>query len=267
MASTVPLYRQGLRNLYRAVGAAIAYEWRKRSSRNMLGLGVFTTFAEPILMIAALVIMRVWLRDRLPRFGHSAAVFYASGILPYYLFQRLSSRGRANKYEAMQRLPRVTSTDQLVAQISLDTSMFLAAALLAFTGLWLYGLEEAKPWSIGDCGIVLLLLTMLGVGVGLTNNAITYFVPVWTWFWSRISRMLIFASGVFYISDNMDDRLRKLIVWNPLISAIDWFRIGLYGSYPHYLMDKSYLIWWSFGALLIGVVAHMGSLRRTPRKR
>jgi len=264
MESTLVLYSRGFRNWYRAVGLAITYEWRRRSSRNQFGIGALTTFAEPLLMIIFLVIFRVWLRDRLPRFGLSAAVFYASGILPFYLFQRLSSRGRLTKYEALQRLPRVTSTDQVVAQFCLDTCMYMAAFLLCFSALWLYGLDEARPWSLVDCAIPLVLLAALGIGVGLANSAISYFIPLWSWIWSRLSRMLIFTSGVFYIADLMQYRIREIIVWNPIIHAIDWFRIGLYGNYPDLILDRGYLISWTIGALLFGIVAHSGSLRRTP---
>lgn len=258
------LYAKGFRNWYKAVGLSISYDWRKRSSRNLFGIGAFTTFAEPLLMIVALVIFRVWLRDRLPRFGLSAAVFYASGILPFYLFQRLSIRGRLMRYEALQRLPRVTSTDQLIAQFCLESVMYLSAFLICFVALWLYGLPEALPWSAVDCVVSLTLLAMLGIGVGLANSAISYFVPLWSWIWARISRMLIFTSGVFYVADMMQYRIREIIVWNPILHAIDWFRIGLYGNYPDFILDKEYLMFWSFGALLVGVVAHGGSLRRIP---
>jgi capsular polysaccharide transport system permease protein len=263
LETTASLYARGFRNWYRSIGLAIGDEWRKRSSRNIFGLGVFLILLEPLMMIAALVIFRVWLRDRLPRFGLSAAVFYASGILPFYLFQRISIRGRATKYEAAQRLPRVTSTDHVVAQICLDISLYMAALVFCLTAMWLYGLEEAKPWSLVDCALPLMLLAALGIGVGLANSAVTYFVPLWGWIWSYISRMLIFASGVFYVADLMQLRLRNIIVWNPIVHGIDWFRVGIYGSYPDVIMDKNYFITWSLATLLFGIIAHAGSLRRT----
>ena len=145
--------------------------------------------------------------------------------------------------------------------------MYLAAFLICFVALFLYGLPEAMPWSVVDCVIPLFFLACLGIGVGLTSSAISYYIPLWSWIWSRISRMLIFTSGVFYIADKMQYRIREIIVWNPILHAIDWFRIGLYGNYPDFILDKHYLISWSVGSLLVGIVAHSGSLRRTPWKK
>lgn len=262
MQGTMGLYRLGFRNWHRAMGLAIAYEWRKRASRNRFG--ALTTFAEPFLLLVFILLFRIWFRDRLPRFGHSAAVFYASGILPFYLFLRLSARGLATKYEASQRLPRITSTDQVLAAWALEISMYMSAFLIWFFGMWLYGLREAEPWSMIDCLLPLLCLGCMGLGIGLVNSAVSYFIPPWTYVWARFSRLLMFGSGVFYVVDLMDLRFRNLVVWNPLAHALEWFRLGLYGSYPHSTLDKEYLIFWAVGSLLAGIVAHGASLRRTP---
>ena len=263
MANTIQLYGAAFGNWIAAIGLAIGYEWRKRSSRGRFGIGALTSFAEPFLILVFLLIFRIWLRDTLPRFGLSAAVFYASGLLPYFLFQRLSARGRATKYEIGGQLPRITTTDQVIATLLLEICMYMTAFMLWFYGMWLYGLEEAKPWSVVDCLIPLCLLACLGIGAGLTSSAIAYFFPPWSYIWARVNRLLMFASGVLFIVDLMEYRIREFVVWNPLAHAIEWFRLGLYGSYPHSTLDKEYLIYWALGTLLTGIVCHAATLRRT----
>ena len=229
---------------------------RFKSSR----LAAIMAICEPILLIVLLVAFRGIFRGRVAEFGTSIWVFYSSGVFPFYVFQRVSARTRA-KYAAFNRLPRVSSTNLLIASATAEAEIILTSMMIWFTILWLCGEREAVPTSIGACLIALMLLALLGGGVGLINSAISERYYVWTFVYGRTSRFLLFLSGVYYIIDLLPYHIRAVVVWNPIGHGIELFRLGLYGQYPVLTHDLGYFIGCTAAALFIGVIAHQGTLR------
>jgi len=262
MSATVQSIREfvlALGNWRSTIGLLTLHEinWRFRGSR----VGAVVSFAEPFMLVTLIIVLRAVFMDRSPAYGHSAAVFYSSGVFPFYLFIRLSARGRATRYDAARRLPRVSSTDLVVASMIAEAVLFLGAMVIWFFGLWLLGLHEAVPRSPIDCLYALALMAALGVGVGLLNSAVMRRIPLWGYVYGTLSRVLLFASGVLYIVDFLPLFVRQYIVWNPLAHGVEWFRLGLYGKYPDYTLDRQYLIMAAGIALFVGVVAHRASVR------
>jgi capsular polysaccharide transport system permease protein len=130
-----------------------------------------------------------------------------------------------------------------------------------FTTLWLCGLDSAKPVFPGDCVAVLFLFVTLGVGIALLNSAITRLFQPWAFVYGRLTYGLMFLSGVFYVVDLLPLSMRNILVWNPLVHGVEWFRVGLYGRYPAVTLDREYLMIWAGCALLLGIVVHRGTLR------
>lgn len=231
--------------------------FRFRTSR----IGVVFIFIEPVVLIVALLLMRVYFRGRLPDFGTSTAVFYSSGVLPYYVFLRISLRTRGTRYDAAQRLPGINSTDLALASALAEAALILSIMIVWFAGMYFYGLDEARPASAMDCLIPLLLFIALGMGIGLLNSAITRRFALWNFVYGRLTYGLMFMSGAFYVVDLLPLSIRDVIVWNPLLHGIEWFRLGLYGQYPVHTLDTDYLLMSAGVILLVGVVSHRATLR------
>ena len=242
------------------IGAAMTNEVGGRFKSNRMGL--ILAFAEPFILLIMLMILRVFFRDKLAVYGELAVVFLSSGILPYFLYVRLSARGRRTRYGSGQRLPRVSSTEQLIASVAADSAIYLTSMIIWFSVLAFIGLSDAAPVSPLTCIVALFFMGCLGVGVGLVSSAIAQRVPFWNYFFGFANRFLIFVSGVFFIADYMMLYRREWLELNPLAQGIIWFRVGLYGpSYPHILLDTGYMMLWSCVALFLGIVAHRATLR------
>jgi capsular polysaccharide transport system permease protein len=249
-----------LGNWRTVVGTAMTYEVGGRFRGNRLGL--ILAFAEPFLILMVLLLLRVFFRQQLAHFGQSAVVFLSSGILPYFLYIRLSGASRKTKYLASQRLPRVSSTNLMIAKNATSAAVYLFCMLVYFVGLVFIGLDDAIPESPMTCLTALFFLAGLGIGFGLVNSAISVRFPMWNYFFGFANRLLIFVSGVFYVADLMPLYRRDWLEFNPLAHGIIWFRVGLYGpAYPHLFLDVGYMMLWSCGMLLLGLVAHRATLR------
>lgn len=249
----------GISRWLRVVGylAVVQFDQKFRGSR----FSAVLTFLEPLIFIVLLVAVRGFLRDALPDYGVSTFVFYSSGIFPFYVFFRLSVRLRGAAPSPQRRLPRVDSTQMVMASMIAETGIILTTMLVWFTVMWFVGLKEAAPARIDLCLAALAWLWALGIGVGLLNGAAIKASKIWQFVYGRATMALAFLSGVFFVVDMLPLNVRNILVWNPIMHGIEWFRLGLYGTYPVFTLDTDYLIDTTAIVIILGIAAHRATLR------
>lgn len=234
------------------------FDHRYRATR----LGVFFILLEPFAIVLIIIAFRSVFRGRLPAYGTSTALFYSTGIFAFYVYLRLANRGGGTIYDPTSRLPKTTALDYVIAGSIVEGSLILAAMVVWFVSLWLYGVEQAWPSSIEDCLAAIFLLGIFGIGISLINASISQRVMYWRLISLRLTgRGLMFVSGVFFIVDFLPPFLRDVLVWIPIVHGIEWFRLGMYGRYPTFTLDRSYLVASGLGALFIGLLLHSFSVR------
>ncbi len=81
-----------------------------------------------------------------------------------FIFHPISSRLRSTDFNLNSRLPRATALDAYIAAAILDALLNITTTISVFYGMWLYGIDEARPASIVDRTLPMLLLIVLGVG-------------------------------------------------------------------------------------------------------
>lgn len=161
----------------------------------------------------------------------------------------------------------------LAATTLSGSALILSSLIVWFVALYVYGLEEAAPFHLGSCLAALSGLWVIGFGAGLYASAIgrfgTVIIPLWPRLWRRIwrrfVRLLIFVSGIFFIADLLPLTWRNIIVWNPLVHGIEWFRWGLYGNYPIMTLEIDYFLKFAAGILFVGVVVFWSTIRFASR--
>lgn len=159
------------------------------------------------------------------------------------------------------RLPGLSALDVYIASILINALIWIVMIVAIFFGMWLWGIDQARPDSIVTCAQPIVLLMLFGMGVGMINNVITRYFTPWSSIYAVVTRGLVFLSGVFLIVDLQPLRWRVWSIANPLSHGVEWFRLGVYGRYPHNSLDMSYLIEWMLIALFIGVVLDRAALR------
>ncbi|WP_428678113.1 ABC transporter permease [Reyranella sp.] len=249
----------GISAWLRVVGylAVLQFDQKFRGSR----FSAVLTFLEPLILVVLLVAIRGVLRDSLPNYGTSTFVFYSSGIFPFYVFFRLSVRLRGAAPSPQRRLPQVDSTQMVIASTIAETGIILTTMVVWFTVMWFLGFKEAAPVRIDLCIVSLAWLCGLGIGVGLLNAAATKASKIWQFVYGRATMALAFLSGVFFVVDLLPLSVRSIVVWNPIMHGIEWFRLGLYGTYPVFTLDRDYLIDTTAIVIILGIAAHRATLR------
>lgn len=223
--------------------------------------GILIAVAEPYLLVLFIIFIRGIFHGYHPPFGMSAAVFYSSGVVPYYVFMRLATRSQRAAHGRGRRLPGVTRTIALMGTTLSETALTLSSLMIWFVALYLYGLHEAAPFHVGSCLAAIAGLWLIGFGFGLCNAVVGQYVPLWSAFYRRIRHPLMLFSGVFFIADLLPLYMRNVAVWNPLVHGIEWFRWGLYGNYPIATLEIDYFLECAVGIVFVGVILFWSNIR------
>ena len=250
-----------LRRQARVIHALIIRETRTRFGDSRLGYG--WALIEPILHITLLWVMFSLLMRGTPPIGTHFFLFYFTGLLPFHVFVHASTsmmHGVTGNGSLLQ-LPPVKPFDVILARGLLEFATDLVVAAILLAGFAAAGLP-ALPDDIWGAATALVVTAFLGGGVGYVNAVLQTLFRSWDKLWNNATRLLYFFSGIFYVPGMMPDWARDILAWNPLLHAIDWYRVGFFAGYQPHWLDRRYLVM----AALLAVVAGLG-LERAARRR
>jgi capsular polysaccharide transport system permease protein len=211
------------------IHALVLRETRTRFGLNRLGY--LWAILEPLLFIGTFVlIFRVLGRaapDRMP-----IIPFLATGFMPYLLFRETSGRG-LHAIEANRGLlfyPQVRPLDLVLARTLLEivTNFVAFAIIIAIYSTYTGQFEIANP---------LRVLTGLGLaaGIGATLGLILCAAGVFSDFVERLHgpliRPLFWFSGLMYPTSHLPLTYRNLLVYNPIVHAVELTRAGYFRGY------------------------------------
>ncbi|MEO9822769.1 MAG: ABC transporter permease [Paracoccaceae bacterium] len=236
----------------RAVFALMLREMGTRYGRSPGGYA--WAILEPMGMIVVLsVAFSLLLRS--PPLGNSFILFYATGFLPFFLYQQISlvvSRSIMFS-QALLQYPAVTWVDAILGRFILNTLTGLLVIIILTTAI-LTLTETRTILEIGPIVLSLSLAMLLGLGVGTLNCVLIGLFDIWAQIWSIATRPLFLVSGIIYLYEDMPENVQELLWWNPLIHLIGIFRTGFYPSYTPKDISIAYVIFWGVITLFLGTV-------------
>ncbi|WP_244479058.1 ABC transporter permease [Methylobacterium sp. Leaf106] len=212
-------------------------------------------FIEPIVVIATVAGLRIFLFGKEPPFGPSVLLFMGTGVFPFYVFRRCARGVRSLKSRAAEYY-FVKPFDFLLSRFLIQVIQNFILMSIFFLGLYIYGIREAAPWSPDMCLISLFAITCLSLGMALINSSIQSYFPGWSKIYAFLSRPMMMFSGAFKTVDLSPEPMRTIYSWNPLSHVIELFRLGFYPNYPHASFDAVYLTKWCIGTIFIGILLY-----------
>ncbi len=191
---------------------------------------------------------------RSPKLGTNFAIFYASGLLPFFMFMNVSMKVQQSINFSKQLLsyPRVTFVDALLARLFLTIIIQSIVGVLIFT--FIRTMYETR--TILDLGHILnayAMATAIGMGVGMLNCVLVSRQAIWASIWSVITRPLILISGVIILHDTIPQPYRDWLSWNPLVHVVGESRRGFYYSYSADYVDVAYAYGFALVTAMIGL--------------
>ena len=224
----------------RVIGALLLREMRTRFGRSRLGYmwAIFEPLAHILVMVSIISLMA----HSSPPIGDHFAVFYFTGIIPYQLFLhtvgQMMSGVPANR--PLLQLPPVNTLDVYFSRALLEITTTLAVSSLFIVGFLAFGL---KALPINPIGVLaaLIILWLTAIGIGMMNAIIATFFDGWERIWSAVISIIYFTSGTFYIPRIMPERIRDVLVWNPVLQAIEMVRVNYFHEPNPPWLDVPYM--------------------------
>lgn len=221
--------------------------------------GYLWAVLEPVAMIVILAIAFSFML-RSPSLGTSFLWFYASGILPLRVFQRVSQNvGTAIAFNrALMSYPRVTFVDVILSRLILSVLTQGLVVVVILFGTHSY--DNVREIIAYDRVVLAMVAAIwIGFGVGTLNCYLTFRYPLWNTVWGIVTRPLILISGVFYIFEDLPELAQGILWYNPILHVTGLARTGLFSSVyaPDYL-SPVYMFGWGAIPLFFGVVLLRG---------
>lgn len=241
------VHRPGLVSL-RAIAALILREMATTYGRSPGGYA--WAVLQPALGIAFLTAI-FSMGFRTPPLGTNFAIFYATGLVPFFMYNDIAGRvGSAVGYSRpLLGYPAVTFIDALAARFLLTVLTQLLISYLLIT--FIRAVYETQ--TVIKAGPILAgyaMLIFLAAGVGAVNAYLSMRFPIYQQVWGILSRPMLFISGVIFLYDSMPLVARQILWWNPLVHVIGTIRSGFYVRYDALYASPLYVCIFS-GVLLV----------------
>ncbi|WP_149766945.1 ABC transporter permease [Paracoccus thiocyanatus] len=215
--------------------------------------GYIWAVLEPVLGVALLsVLFSMALRN--PGLGSNFPLFYATGYLPFAMFNDLANKTATSIRFSRPFLayPSVTFIDALIARVVLNVLTHIAVIAIVFGGIFII-FQLPGPVAMAPVFEALLLVALLGTGVGTLNCYLMTTFPIWERVWQILTRPLFLISGIFFLYDMMPPKAQDLLWYNPLIHCTGLMRRGFYPTYEASYINQGYVIAISLILLLAGL--------------
>ncbi|MFH5925883.1 ABC transporter permease [Roseomonas xinghualingensis] len=242
---------KALANQRRIVGAILLRESRTRFGRTRLGY--LWALAEPISHVMVMSVV-YWAINRRAPVGDNVILFFVTGVLPYFLFQKTARNvgGALRGGQTLLRLPLVNGMDLVVGRALLEAVTWLCVTLIILGFMVSTGRAHMPDHPL-VCAAAVIATFGLGFGVGLVNAVIMTMWKSWVMIYPMITKPLYHFSAIFFFIDRIPADLRYWLSWNPLMHGVQWFRQGYITEYASVTLDANYLLKWAIASILIGL--------------
>ena len=190
-----------------------------------------------------------------PSLGINFPIFYATGILPFMMFNSVCNRVSTSLLfsKALLAYPAVTFVDALLARFVVNTVTQGMVGYLVFGGiLMIYDTRTLpQPMLIAQS---FALTALLALGIGTLNAYLIARFAVWQMVWSILTRPLFLISGIFFLFNAMPRMMQEFLWFNPLVHVVGIMRAGFYPSYSANYASSGYVIFVSMVCFGVGLL-------------
>lgn len=242
------------------IGALVLRETHTRFGRTRLGY--LWVLIEPMSHAIGLSIVHYTLGRRSP-LGGSMGLFFMTGLLPFFLWSKVSHRLVSTfiSDRPLLNVPVVTYLDIIFARALLEGATWVVVSVILLSLLVGIGFADWPRDLESLCGAAGALF-LLAVGVGTFNATLTALLHSWHNVFYIITRPLYLSSGIFYLVDQVPAPAQRFLVWNPLVHAIEWVRMSFYPAYMPVTLDRAYLVQFAVYAFVLGLVVERLARRK-----
>jgi capsular polysaccharide transport system permease protein len=194
--------------------------------------------------------------------GTNVVAFISAGILPFSLFRDTASKCMSgiSANSGLLFYPQVRPLDLVIARATLEFVTCVVVMTIVLGGVML--------WT-GNTNIVSVLETLgglaltsaLGASFGLLCCGLSVYSSNVEVMLPTILRPLMWFSAVFHSVDTLPSAYRNIMLYNPLVHAIEMVRDGWFPGYNARSIDPWYPITWILVMLFLGLTLERAARR------
>lgn len=234
----------------------LALFFRETKSRfGRFRLGYFWALIEPLSHILVLSLLFSTIRQRDSFYGVPFPIFFATGILAFFVFQKVVMRCRTGISANMGLFgfKQVKPFDAVVVRAAIEILTVLTAMIiLLWIGAWFFELQTL-PADPLKALCVLFLLALLGLGIAFFASVVEVLYEEWAKFIPQVMRLIYFISGIFFPLAAVPEQFHVYLIWNPALHGLEQFRSAWVAGYPSDGTSLAYLVWWALPAMFLGL--------------
>ena len=242
-----------VRAQWRVILALMLHDIRSRAGGSAIGF-LMLGIAWPLSHIFLLLVLYAGIGRTAP-YGESAALWFATGIIPFLAFQYMSrfvSLGFVMN-RSLLSFPAVNTTDILFARATIEVLNTGLVVLVIFAVFAALGIDLV-PKAPTQAGIAMLSMMLLGLGFGLLNAVIAAAVPAWLTAYALLMIMFWISSGILFVPDALPDWAQGPLSYLPWLQGVEWMRSTYYDGFGSGFLAKTYLVECGMTSLLIGLL-------------
>jgi capsular polysaccharide transport system permease protein len=192
---------------------------------------------------------------RSPSLGSNFAIYYATGVMPFYAFLMPANAvtGAIKFSKNLLSYPAVTFIDAILARFLLNFLTQLLVSYIVLTAL-LTIFDTSNALEFDKLLLAYSMAAALGIGFGTLNCFLTSILPVWQQVWAMLSRPLVLLSGVIFLHERIPEPYRTWLEYNPLVHVVGESRAAFFPYYQAAYVDTTYVFLTSFIMLVFGLV-------------
>lgn len=227
--------------------------------------GIAAAIFHPLVQIAAVGLLLSIFNHGRPPIGDRMFFFYATGLIPLYMFVHVVGHSLPQfQHVNFLQIPIIQRVDLVigVAVAKLIIEGTVATMLFATFALMSYGAQSDNQI---ESVAAYLVVWLNAFGFGMILAVFNSMYRATATFWTVGQRALYVMSGVMFIPEHMPGWMREILLWNPLLQCIEWFRTGMFPQHVSPWLNKSYAIGTGFGMIVIGFALE-AALRHKARR-
>jgi lipopolysaccharide transport system permease protein len=222
-------------------------------------LGPFWHFLSPIFgtLIYILIFGKI---AELPTNGVPMFLFYNAGITIWNFFNGcytssssafLSNAGIFGKVYFPRLIMPLASIISSFIKFFIQFSFFLIAYAY-------FILDKDYQPQVGTriflIPVALVLLAGIGFGLGIIVSSITTKYRDINMVVGVLIQLLMYATPIVYSFTSLDQELKGILAYNPLVAPVESFKYALFGVGQFNILSLSYSFCWMFVLLIIGLL-------------
>ncbi|MGD1037839.1 MAG: hypothetical protein ABR878_11725 [Roseiarcus sp.] len=213
----------------------------------MMGVGF------PLSHILIILLINAGLGRASP-YGDSAALWFATGIVPFFAFQymaRFIVLGTVLNRPLLS-FPIVKFTDIVFASAIVEVLNAGLIVLIVCAIFWAFGIDF-MPLDVVQAILALLAMILLGLAWGVVTAIIISAVPALMTPFFLFQVVLWLASGIVFVPDALPEAARTPLSYLPTVQGVEWMRSAYYDGFGGTILDKPYMISFAVVTLFIGL--------------